>query len=1020
MFNLHFNFRDDAVRSSKQASALLLSAFSLLFIVPFASASQVHQDHGSSHSHYEYLSGQNHGQQIAQQNRLQAKAETQELLDSLNAYRSADKADKKSALNQMVSLAKQRKDYLKQLMESDPAAVAGAVLTAAERQQMPEAVSQYLEQKKTLDGELEVFYEDYEDHSKSRLRHILKTANGRVELHMADGAHTKAFQTGAKVKANGWKFTQADESSNSMLLSEDEESLSFLAQGDAATSTSTAAATSTQGEQKTLVMLVNFQDNIQRPWTIEEVRETVFGTVNDFYKENSFNKVWLSGDVHDYNTLPIDSTTCNYTGIATYARQAAEADGVDLSHYNRLIFLFPEMSGCGWTGMGTLGGTQSRAWINGAMTLNTIGHELGHNFGLHHAERLECGTETIGDNCISVTYGDTMDIMGAAGVNGHFGAHNKQLLGWLSPDAGEIITVSEEGSYILEPYESASQSGAKGIRVRRGTDSVTGEPLWYYIEYRQPIGFDDFLSGKTGITDGVVFRLAAESDIHSSQLLDMTPSSYWVDMDDAALAVGSSYTDINAGVTISTEWADSTGASVHVSFSQASCTQSSSTMSVISDQTSGLTAGDTASYRVTVTNNASDGCGTANYDLSASIPNGWFSTNSSLTLAPGASDTAVLSVTSADNAADGTYNLTFAAINSDNSSDSVNIEANYTIQAPAEVCELANPTLSLSANQTGEVAAGTSVSYSATVANNNSSDCEATSFDVVANVPDGWSADSHTLTLVSGQSASVNITVISPDGAEQGVYPVSVYAYNTADIAYSISKQSSYTVAAPEAVCMESAPRLSVSTTSGDVPAGTTVTYNVTVTNQNSTDCEALRFAVAAQAPAGWSSSSTTLLLASGQSSTVQLMVTSDAAATDGAYAIVFHAQSNTESNVVSTAAVNYVIVNPVNSAPVAVNDSIVLAAKDPTLINVLANDSDPEGDALSVSAVTQGSKGTVEITANGHLLYTPAKNFKGSDSFNYTISDGDKTATATVYIGMDSSSVDSSGPGYNKGKGNK
>ena len=1018
MFNLHFNFRDDAVRSSKQASALLLSAFSLLFIVPFASASQVHQDHGSSHSHYEYLSGQNHGQQIAQQNRLQAKAETQELLDSLNAYRSADKADKKSALNQMVSLAKQRKDYLKQLMESDPAAVAGAVLTAAERQQMPEAVSQYLEQKKTLDGELEVFYEDYEDHSKSRLRHILKTANGRVELHMAEKSAVQSFSSGEKVRAHGWRFDSSKESSNSLVLENDAQALALLAQDGTSATTGSSASTNTFGEQRTLVMLINFQDNIQEPWTAQETQDLVFGPVSDYYKENSDGRTWLTGDVVGYYTLPIDST-CDSWDIYVNTKQMAENSGVDVSSYQRLVYIFPKNSSCGWTGMGTLGGTQTRAYINGSFTMNTIGHELGHNFGLYHAEYLDCKNEIIGDGCLAITYGDTMDIMGAYGVEGHFNTFNKEQLGWLSTDSGDIVEADTEASYIIDPLETALSGSAKGIKIPRGIDSETGQQQWYYVEYRQAIGFDSFLSTKPGVTNGVVIHRSPESSTRGSQLLDMTPQSSLFDLDDAALLTGNSFTDSDAGITITTEWADNTGASVHVSFTQAICSSSSPGVSVVANQSSVL-AGDTASYSVTVVNNDSDSCAATNYNVSAEVPDGWLSTSSVVSLAAGATKTVTLNVTPSDKVAEGSYSLSFNAVNGSDSSDTGSAVSNLTIDAPVEQCVPGNPVLSLTTSQTGAVAAGTTVSYTATVTNKDSMSCESSTVDLVANVPTGWIADSRSVALAPGQSASVNLSVTSPETASEGVYPFDVYTYNTADIAYNSSAESSYTVAAPEALCVESAPRISVASVSGDVPAGSTVTYNVTVTNQNSTDCEATSYNVSAQAPLGWSSTSGTVSLASGQSSTMQIALTSATTALNGTYNISVIAQSTTDSSVVSNSLLSYVVANLVNNAPLAVNDNVVLPAKDPTLINVLANDSDPDGDVLTISGVTQGAKGSVEITASGQLLYTPAKSFKGSDSFTYTITDGEQTATATVSIGMDTSTSSNSGPSNNSGKGKK
>jgi VCBS repeat-containing protein len=72
----------------------------------------------------------------------------------------------------------------------------------------------------------------------------------------------------------------------------------------------------------------------------------------------------------------------------------------------------------------------------------------------------------------------------------------------------------------------------------------------------------------------------------------------------------------------------------------------------------------------------------------------------------------------------------------------------------------------------------------------------------------------------------------------------------------------------------------------------------------------------------------------------------------------------------------------------VANDDNATTNEDSAVTIDVLANDSDVDGDALTVDSVTQGSNGTV--TNNGaDVTYTPAANFNGTDNFSYTISDG-------------------------------
>ena len=87
------------------------------------------------------------------------------------------------------------------------------------------------------------------------------------------------------------------------------------------------------------------------------------------------------------------------------------------------------------------------------------------------------------------------------------------------------------------------------------------------------------------------------------------------------------------------------------------------------------------------------------------------------------------------------------------------------------------------------------------------------------------------------------------------------------------------------------------------------------------------------------------------------------------------------------------------NPAPIAVNDSAVTAEDFPVTIAVLANDSDPDGDTLSVTTAS-AANGSVTINADGTISYTPNANFNGSDTITYSISDGNGgTATATVTV---------------------
>ncbi|HVF66557.1 MAG TPA: Ig-like domain-containing protein [Pyrinomonadaceae bacterium] len=89
---------------------------------------------------------------------------------------------------------------------------------------------------------------------------------------------------------------------------------------------------------------------------------------------------------------------------------------------------------------------------------------------------------------------------------------------------------------------------------------------------------------------------------------------------------------------------------------------------------------------------------------------------------------------------------------------------------------------------------------------------------------------------------------------------------------------------------------------------------------------------------------------------------------------------------------------------PDAVDDAAnVLEDSGANSIDVLANDTDANGDTLTVTSVTQGSHGSVAITGGGTgVSYTPAANYFGSDSFSYTVDDGNGgTDSANVSVNV-------------------
>src|SRR5262249_3640219 len=107
-----------------------------------------------------------------------------------------------------------------------------------------------------------------------------------------------------------------------------------------------------------------------------------------------------------------------------------------------------------------------------------------------------------------------------------------------------------------------------------------------------------------------------------------------------------------------------------------------------------------------------------------------------------------------------------------------------------------------------------------------------------------------------------------------------------------------------------------------------------------------------------------------------------------GADSFTYKAVSNGQEMI----SVANIVVEPLNDVPVAVNDEFTIPAPSggtATPNNVLANDSDIDGDSLTASLVSGPAHGTLTLNPDGTFNYAPQTGFSGDDAFRYQVFDG-------------------------------
>ena len=315
----------------------------------------------------------------------------------------------------------------------------------------------------------------------------------------------------------------------------------------------------THGDKRLLVIRVDFSDLTGPPldayaanaeFTPSYIDTKVNGAngVRAFLQQSSFGKTDLlfnsATDVTGVLRLP--NTATSYaaadanTLLHTHARAAATTAGFNLANYDRIAVVFNDLSDLpgsqiSYAGLASIIG--SSFWLNGTFSFSVSTHELGHTYGLRHANLWQVpATNPVAlTGATSTEYGDTFDLMGDGNAfENDFSHWNKSLLQWI-PDSA-VTLANTGGTYRIYRFDSSSANLASPRALKIVRDTTRD----YWIGYRR--------ATSSAAADNGAYVLWGYNTNQQGNLLDLvTPGT---NPDDAPLPLNTAFNDSAGGITL--------------------------------------------------------------------------------------------------------------------------------------------------------------------------------------------------------------------------------------------------------------------------------------------------------------------------------------------------------------------------------------------------------------------------------------------------------------------------------------
>jgi hypothetical protein len=487
-----------------------------------------------------------------------------------------------------MELARARAREMRGLMESDPAQFARRALPEAERTQLPQQFQMLVERRLKGRGSFGVYCglpqaeEQKEGHGSGMTREV--RLNG-VRYRAFTYDNWKDQKTVIEATIEGVVLEDA------IVLGDSPTPREQLGSGQQIMEYSPT----TTGPNTLLYIIAKFSDQTNDPIT-EATAIAQMTVVSNFFLNNSSGVVSLRGvknpnQVMDvvHIVLPQPSSygatyNNNFGQLISDARTAASALGYNYANYN-LDVVVTSNSGFSYAGRSYVGG-QGCHLVQGYTSLRTAGHELGHNFGLWHANYWRTdstqpfGKDSVPGGYVSdlsggewVEYGHYFSLMSAQygsesddATKPHFAPVEKGALGWLSGSGLQYVAGS--GTFRLFRHDARATAGnPRGIRIETAATDYSGYGRRYWLSYR----YSPWNTALNWLRNGMQIDVAQTGyGSDGAVQLDMTPYSkdqsspfynpasppggWWTidnsDKMDGALVLGRTYDDTAAGIHI--------------------------------------------------------------------------------------------------------------------------------------------------------------------------------------------------------------------------------------------------------------------------------------------------------------------------------------------------------------------------------------------------------------------------------------------------------------------------------------